>query len=109
MLKKLQNYKLLSLLILYIVVLIGFNLLYSVNLINEVFLIIMFLFNFIFFIGISYYKFNRGVHAIFIFYSMLFIFQGGLFISYLFTRDFQDISYIELQGANYNLPLNDFE
>lgn len=106
MTKKLNGTVLLPALIFYIIIYLIFNLLNAMNWINEISLVSMFIFNFIFFIGASYYKFNRGVHALFVFYGLLFVFQGGLFISYLFTGDFQDISYIELQGANFNLSLN---
>lgn len=93
-------------LLFYLIVLIAFNIINSFGLLNEYLLVTMFFFNFIFFISLSYYRFNYGVHAIFIFFAMLFIFQGGLFISYLFSGNFDDISYVELQGSNTHLSFS---
>lgn len=89
--------------LIYLIVLCSFNLLKEFDYINEYILIGMFFFTFLYFLIISYYKLNLGVHPLFIFIAMLLIFQGGLFISYLFTHDFDDIMYSQLQGANVYL------
>lgn len=62
--------------LIYLIVLCSFNLLKEFDYINEYILIGMFFFTFLYFLIISYYKLNLGVHPLFIFIAMLLIFQG---------------------------------
>jgi len=53
---------------------------------------------------ISYSFFKKGMHASFIFLGLLFLFQGGLVISFLISGKVEDITFVLLQGYNENLP-----
>ena len=104
--KKTSNFKLplrYSLPAIFLLTGLNLSLLLYYDSLNLSFFKIWFITNIIIDFLLTYYSFNKGMHPVFIFIGTLTLFQGGLIISSLLSKDFS-LRYVGLMGANFYLP-----